>query len=317
MRIRVKAAAFIFFLSLSSLVLLPAQSVKLVRTINFLDSAKQKKSLKTFIFGRKKRKAVKPCAICRVNAEFICVTDSVNGAVLLIDKQGKIKKRITRVKGINFLAPVSACIDDRGSLYVADSAQGGVIRFNSNFRFEEVFIASLDRRITAISFAQGHFYCVDTQNHQVLCFDRLGQLKFSFGKRGISEGEFNFPTHIATDKKHIYITDAMNFRVQVFDFNGRFIRVFGSHGRGGGNFAKPKGIAVDSKGHIFAADAMFDNVQIFDKNGEFLYFFGGPGQQENRFWMPSGIMVDHDDTIWVADTYNHRLQIFRLVEETI
>jgi len=292
------------------------QSVKLVRTIRFQDSAKQNKSLKTFIFGRKKSKAVNPCAICRVNADLLCVTDSVNGAVLLIDEQGKVKKRITRIKGINFLSPVCACIDDQGNLYVVDSAQGGVVRFDSSFKFQEVFIAPLDRRITAMAFGKEHFYCVDTQNHQVLCFDRSGLLKFSFGKRGISESEFNFPTHITTGKEYIYITDAMNFRVQIFDHKGQFVRAFGSHGRGGGNFAKPKGIAVDRKGHIFVADAMFDNVQIFDIKGEFLYFFGGPGQQDSQFWMPSGVMVDTDNTIWVADTYNHRLQVFRLVEES-
>ncbi|MCK5056286.1 MAG: hypothetical protein KAT34_06500 [Candidatus Aminicenantes bacterium] len=313
-----KTGAVLFLLTLF---LLPfagvrAQSVELVGTISFQDSGEQKKSLKTFIFGRKKRKPVNPCAICRVNAEFICVTDSVNGAVLLIDKQGKVKKRITRIKGINFLSPVCACMDDLGSLYVVDSAQGGVVRFDSSFKFQEVFIAPLDRRITAMAFGKDHFYCVDTQNHQVLCFDRVGQLKFSFGKRGVSEGEFNFPTHITTGKEYVYITDAMNFRVQVFDFKGRFIRVFGTHGRRGGNFAKPKGIAVDREGHIFVADSMFDNVQIFDIKGEFLYFFGGPGQENGQFWMPSGVMVDTDDTIWVADTYNHRLQIFRLVEES-
>jgi len=287
-----------------------------VKTIHFHDGSGRKKSVTTIIFGKKKAAAVKPAALCRIDAGLLCVTDAVNGAVLFLDDEGNIKKRITRVKGIKIISPVGACTDDAGNLYIADSTQGGVIRFSSKLKFEDVFIAAQEWRITGITFSKGFFYCVDTQGHRVLCFDRGGKLAFSFGKRGTGAGEFNFPTHIAADNENIYVTDAMNFRVQVFDHQGKYTGAFGSQGRGGGNFSKPKGIAVDKKGHIFVADAMFDNVQIFDSQGKFLYFFGGPGQEEEQFWMPSGIMADKDDTLWVADTFNHRIQVFKLVEDT-
>lgn len=292
-----------------------ARSIRHVKTIHFHDGSAKKKSVKTFIFGKKQAAAVKPAALCRVGPGLLCVTDAANGIVLFIDDNGNIKKRIARVKGIKIISPVGACTDDSGNLYIADSTQGGIIRFSSKLKFKDVFIAAMEWRITGIAFVNGFFYCVDAQGHRVLCFDRGGKHAFSFGKRGTGPGEFNFPTHITAGDEYIYVTDAMNFRVQVFDHQGKFIRPFGSHGRGGGNFSKPKGIAVDKNGHIFVADAMFDNVQIFNSKGEFLYFFGGPGQEKEQFWMPSGMMVDQDDTLWVADTFNHRIQVFKLVED--
>lgn len=295
-------------------------SVQWVKTIS-LNGKPGRKSIKTVLLGRRKQQHIKPASICRVNPGRLCVTDAISGTVILLDNNGKIKKRITHVKGVKLISPVSACVDDKGILYVSDTARQAVLMFDSNskYKFKGIFISPAQSRfqgrITGIVFAGGNFYCVDTPNHRVLCFDRQGTLQFSFGKRGTAGGEFNFPTHIAVDKGFIYVTDALNFRVQVFDHSGTFIRAFGSPGRGGGNFSKPKGIAVDGQRRIFVADAMFDNVQIFDIQGRFLYYFGGPGQEQGQFWMPSGIMVDLDNTVWVADTYNNRLQVFKVVEK--
>jgi DNA-binding beta-propeller fold protein YncE len=298
-----------------------AKSVRFCKSIHF-QARSEKKNLGAFLLGKGEKKQVKPSSICRLDEHRLCITDTINGSVIITDNQGKIKKKLTRVKGFEMISPVCACVDDRGDIYVSDSALQVVFRFDPKYKFKGIFIPSASRpkesRITGIVFCQsaGAFYCVDTANHRVLCFLREGTLKFSFGSRGVADGQFNFPTHITVDNEFIYVTDALNFRIQVFDHAGAFIRVIGSYGRGGGNFSKPKGVAVDKDRHIFAADAMFDNVQVFDINGRFLSYFGGPGHQEGEFWMPSGIMVDTDNTIWVADTYNSRIQVFQLAEDT-
>lgn len=303
------------------------RSVQFIRGIYFQHKS-QEKNLKTFLLGKGKKKDVKPTSIFRLSKDRLCVIDTVNGAMIVLDNHGKIKKMVTHVKGLKILSPVCVCSDDQGNLYVSDSGRQVVLKFNSRYKFKGVFISSFQSqsqdkseplpptgiRITGIVFHQGIFYGADTPNHRVLGFTQQGELKFSFGKRGTGQGEFNFPTHITVDDRYIYVTDAMNFRVQIFDHSGTFIRAFGSQGRGGGNFSKPKGIAVDRERRIYVTDVMFDNVQIFDFQGQFLYYFGGPGHRDGEFWMPNGIMVDHDNTIWVADTYNNRIQVFQLVE---
>jgi len=294
---------------------LNSQSVEHLRNVEIKYKGGMKRSVKSFLFGKKNGEQVKPYALCRLGPDRLCVTDAVNGAVYIIDAEGFIKKKIARVKGIRLVSPVGVCTDDRDNLYISDSTRGGIVRFDPGYRFEGVFAAPTDSRITGIVFSNAVFYGVDTQNHRVLCFDRDGSLEFTFGKRGTGNGEFNFPTHICADNDFIYITDAMNFRVQIFDYKGAFVRVIGSWGRGGGNFSKPKGVAVDKKNRVFVTDAMFDNVQIFNREGRFLYFFGEAGHRDGEFWMPMGIMVGGDNTIWVADTYNNRLQVFTLLED--
>jgi DNA-binding beta-propeller fold protein YncE len=308
---------FFIFLLLWVPAAILAQGVKFVKTIDFKENA-GKKSISSFLFGRKEQKMVKPGSICWLRNNYLGVTDAVNGAVIILEKNGKIRKRITGFKGGRLISPVSCCTDETGNLYISDSARQVVLQFDQKFKFKKVFISYPQSRITGILFSKGMFYCVDTRNHRILCFNRAGDLAFSFGKRGGAEGEFNFPTHITADNDYIYITDAMNFRVQVFDRSGKFIRGFGGMGRGGGNFSKPKGIAVDPEQRIFIADAMFDNVQIFNMKGEFLYYFGSPGHRGGEFWMPSDVLVESvnsDNFIWVADTYNSRIQVFKLIKE--
>ncbi|MCP5052404.1 MAG: hypothetical protein GY940_34875 [bacterium] len=294
-----------------------SEFVEFVKAID-LKNLRGKKNFGSFLLGKKKQSAIIPGSICLLGDRFLCLTDSVNGAVIILDKTGKIEKRITRVNRRRLVSPVSACTDDKNHLYISDSALRAVFQFQARgkFKFKKIFAAPPNSRITGIAFLNGKLYCVDTQNHRILCFNRDGSLEFSFGKRGTGTVEFNFPTHITAAGGYLYITDAMNFRVRVFDGTGKYIRGFGKIGRGGGNFSKPKGLAVDSKHRIFVADAMFDNVQIFNTQGEFLSFFGGPGHRDGEFWMPSDVVTDKDNLIWVTDSYNSRVQVFKVQKET-
>jgi hypothetical protein len=301
-----------FFLSLS--LSLSSQQVTFVKSIDFKKGG-EKKNIGSFLFGKNERPMIRPGSFCFMGSQLLAVTDAVNGAVIILERSGTVKKWITRFKGGRLVSPVSCCGDDAGNLYISDSALHKVLQFDKKFHFKKIFISYPESRITGIFFSHGVFYCLDTLGHRVLCFAGDGKLKFTFGRRGTGVGEFNFPTHITVDNQYVYVTDTMNFRVQVFNKAGEFIRTFGKMGRGGGNFSKPKGLAVDMQKRIYIADAMFDNVQIFSINGEFLYYFGGPGHREGEFWMPSDVLVDSENLIWVADTYNSRIQVFKLKKE--
>lgn len=292
-----------------------AQSMKFVKAI-YLPKPAGKASVASLLLGKKKKKPLNPVSICRLSPDRLCLTDSVNGKIIILNGRGKILKRIDKVKGVKLGAPVSVCTDGSGYFYVSDSVFQAVLKFDSRYKFRDIFYSASGVRITGITYKDGFFYMVDTANHRIIKLDKRGKPIAGWGKRGTAPGEFNYPTHIAAGKKFLYVTDAMNFRVQVLDYGGKAVRVFGTFGRGGGNFSKPKGIAVDEKQRIYVADAMFDNVQIFNIKGEFLYYFGGPGQETGQFWMPTGLMTDRNDTIWVTDTYNNRLQLFHLEEET-
>ena len=75
------------------------RSVQFIRAVNFRQKS-QRQNLKSLLFGKAKRKEVKPTSICRINKDRVCVTDTVNGMVIIIDNNGIIKKKLTHVKGI-------------------------------------------------------------------------------------------------------------------------------------------------------------------------------------------------------------------------
>ncbi len=215
--------------------------------------------------------------------------------------------------------PIAVAADSRGRIYVTDSEAATVNIFEQSGKFsgylgEKGFF----KRPTGIVVENNtqQIYVLDTAEHKVHVFDALGTYRFSFGKRGSGDGEFNYPTHIAAGNDgRIYVTDAMNFRVQIFGRDGSFMTVFGKQGDTYYDIDKPKGIAVDTLGHIYLVDTMQDMIKIFDDQGRLLLFFGGQGKGPGSFSMPTGISIDDHNTIYIADTYNHRIQAFKLIEE--
>jgi DNA-binding beta-propeller fold protein YncE len=211
-----------------------------------------------------------------------------------------------------FLSPISVVVDKRGYMYVSDSLLKRVFVFDNNRKFM-YDIKGFDRP-TGMAIYKENLYIVDTLANKIIIYQTDGSYKFSFGKRGIKDGEFNYPTNIFVDDKYLYVTDSLNFRVQIFDKDGKFINKFGRLGDGTGDFSKPKGIAVDSDGNIYVVDSYFDVVQIFNKEGRLLLAFGQSGHNKGEFLLPSGIFIDRDDRIYVADSYNSRIQIFQYIK---
>jgi len=309
-----KRTFFLCCLILFLVVLIFPKSVKFVKSIELGKGTANGKITK-FLFGKKKINPVKPSSVFFINEVNLGITDQLNGLVLVINKKGKVLKRIRKSGKMSFLSPVSGSSDGSGGFYISDSSLRLILQFSEKYKFKKLFISDQRKRITGIAFFENKLFCVDTENHNVIIYNDKGIEILKFGRRGSGKGTFNYPTHLAVDKDTIYINDSLNFRVQMFDHEGKFKSMFGKNGKRGGDFSKPKGIAIDSKKRIFVTDVMFDTVQVFDTNGRFLSYFGGPGNSEGKFWMPSGIMINKDDSIYIADTYNSRCQVFKVVDE--
>jgi DNA-binding beta-propeller fold protein YncE len=254
----------------------------------------------------------KPFGIALDEDGNICLTDTGANAVIFFDLSGKKYRRYEEVGNIRFVAPV-AVAKRHGIFYVADPGLASVLAFDGGgkllFRIEKEV-----ERPAGLAIAGEKLFVADAQAHSVAVFDLGGKFLSRFGRRGVGEGEFNFPTHISGDTTgRLYVTDSMNSRVQVFDGDGRFLGSIGSSGDGSGHFSRPKGVAVDGYGHIYVADAMYDNLQIFDGTGRFLLDVGAAGSEQGEFWMPAGIAIGRNNEIYVADSYNCRIQVFRYV----
>src|SRR5213593_3819839 len=109
-------------------------------------------------------------------------------------------------------SPDGVAIDRIGNVYVADSANHRIQKFDANGAF-----------LTA-----------------------WGSLGSGDGQFGGPDG----PSGVATDGSgNVYVSDTDNSRIQKFDASGTFLTVWGSYGSGDGQFSFPSGVAADASGN--------------------------------------------------------------------
>ncbi|MHB8837715.1 MAG: 6-bladed beta-propeller [Gemmatimonadaceae bacterium] len=254
-----------------------------------------------------------PHGVAVDSAGRVFVADVAARAVHVFDPTKGEYRVLTASGRHGFVAPVGVALDDAGSVYVSDPELGEVIVFDAAGRERRRIHEGLERP-TGLAYDRRRdmLFVADTKAHRIAMFDSTGRWRGSFGRRGVGNGEFNFPTNvgIAPDGS-VLVVDALNFRVQVFSPDGRYVRQFGQNGDAVGDLARPKGIAVDTEGHVYVVDGLYDVVNVFDAAGRLLLSFGGAGHGRGQFWLASGIAIDRDDRIYVADSFNNRVQVLQ------
>jgi DNA-binding beta-propeller fold protein YncE len=176
-----------------------------------------------------------------------------------------------------FNAPRAIAVGPDGSVYVADSLNHRVQKFDSAGRF----LAQVGGQGTG-----------------------PGQFQEPWGVAVGPDGS-------------VYVADTWNHRVQKFDPNLRFIAAWGGFAAAGpdsqaepSRFYGPRDVAVDASGRVFVADTGNKRIQVFGPDGQFLLALGGPGSEPGRFNEPVGLKFDGAGRLWVADTWNRRVQVF-------
>lgn len=273
--------------------------------------------LLTFLIGEERADVLKrPTGVVADSAGNVYVAEPERGLIFVFD----IEKKTVRFLGDGTLAgPAALAIDNRtGVIYAADVKKHQIIGLDkNNGRVVLTTDANELKNASGVAFdeAKERLYASDSKNHNVKIFDRNGKYLLTIGKRGVEDGEFNFPTNLAFRDGKLYVVDTLNYRVQIFDAEGKFLKKFGKIGDSPGLFSRPKGIGVDSEGNIYVVDTAFYNFQIFDKDGQLLLWVGHTGGKDpGAFNLPSGLYVDGRDRIYVADTFNKRVQVFQYLK---
>lgn len=289
--------------------------------IKYLRSLSDRKSIEggeskllESLLGEEKSDALqKPYGVVATDDK-VYVTESTGGRVFVFDLKNS---KLSFISG-SLTMPIGIAADSVGNIYITDVMQKAVLVFNLLGKMILSFGSEAGLENPAgivVDNSRRRIYVVDSKAHKVKVYSLEGKFLFEFGKRGIEDGEFNFPTNIAIDREgKIYVVDTINARVEVFDAEGKFLWKFGSLGDSFGQFTRPKGIAVDSHGNIYVVDAAFNNFQIFNNEGKLLMHVGSFGTEPGNFWLPTGISVDSQDRIFVVDATNKRVQVFQLIK---
>src|SRR6266508_1939013 len=136
-----------------------------------------------------------------------------------------------------------------------------------------------------------------------------GEYLSEFGKYGMEDGEFVWPTAIDVDSDgNIYLADEHRHDIQVWDKDHNFVRKWGGLGDDDQHMNRPAGLAIDSRDAVLVSDSLNSRVLRFALDGKLLGKFGSPGSGAGEFNMPWGLGVDRDDNVYVADWRNDRVQ---------
>lgn len=265
------------------------------------------------ILGKEEAWFIRPTGVV-ASGPVIYVADPGAQVMWILDAAAGRFRRVREAGKEQLISPVALAVGRGNSIYLVDSYLAKVFVLDAEGKLIRTIARPEFRRPAGLAYdaARDRLYVADSAAHRVWIFSGDGGQVGAIGQRGAGDGEFNFPTHIAVDRRgSVYVTDSLGFRIQTFSPDGAFEEKFGSHGDASGDFARPKGIALDSEGHIYVVEALFDAVQIFDRRGHYLLTFGERGLGPGQLWLPGGIFIDPQDRIYVADSYNQRIQIFQ------
>ena len=282
-------------------------------------------------FEHQEGKASVPYGIAVDQSGNLYVADDANSRIQKFDRSGNFvtqwgnmgtrkwgregETKADRAEG-EFYLPRGVAADPDGYIYVADSGNNRIQKFNSS----GVYITQwggpgtgkgkFKNCIDVAADSKGNIYAADSVNNMIQKFNSDGILITQWGGKGVEDGQFDTPVSVATDKySNVYVADSRNNRVQIFESDGTFITKFKTEGAGAMPVT-PAGIAVDPDGNIYIADSRYKKIFKYDMDKKYLAGWGSFGSEETAFGDLAAIAAGSDGSVYAADAHHNRIQEF-------
>ena len=256
----------------------------------------------------------------------IYIVNGVNNQIRIFNQNGNFLSTFGADGSAHgeFRNPLGIDIDTSGHVWVADSGNHRVQKFDSKGRYiAGISIPSkndhpADPTDVAVDDSRRRCYVVDNDNHYILVYD-LATLKLTktYGGPGTDKGAFRYPFLMTLDKQgKLYIVDVINTRVQVLDADGKLVAVIGGWGVEKGEFFRPKGVAIDKAGRVYVSDSYMGVIQIFDAVGAFYAALGDPQNGKvKKFKTPAGLFIDHRNRLYVVEMLANKVSVYQIEGE--
>ncbi|NWJ47171.1 MAG: TIGR03663 family protein [Chloroflexi bacterium] len=215
----------------------------------------------------------------------LLVLDSANGRVQRFDSAGNFLSKFGKIGNGDGLFGIiqndggagGIAIDEQGNIYVSDSWNYRIEKFDSSGKF-------------LMKWGEGYDNKGDLEQAKT-------QPKGFYGPRGI---------FYDTTRKELYVADTGNRRVAVFDANGNFLRQFGGRGSGPGQFDEPVSVAVSPSGKVYVTDMRNKRLQILDRDGNYISEIKFPNWRDQYLNEPY-VTLDSVGNLFISDPTNARV----------
>jgi tripartite motif-containing protein 71 len=199
--------------------------------------------------------------------------------------------------------PEGVAVDNLGRVFVADTGNNRVLRFDSagvflgefgGFGFEE---GRFDKPRDLFIGGTLSLLVLDGENARVVKYDLEGRLLGTVVDLASSEAQRELglvrPGGLAGDTGgSLFVSDAGGDRVLGLDALGGGLRIIGGFGSQPGRFRHPSGLTVSARGTLLVADGGNTRVQALDAFGGFLraWPLSGPtySGRVSLAWLPGG-----------------------------
>lgn len=200
--------------------------------------------------------------------------------------------------------------ENKKRLYVADSGNGRLVSFDSEFRYmAELTNEAMTLPSSLVRNKEGHFFILDSGKGGIVFIDLEKKVVKPFFISGVPSAKEQFlPGRMAIDADNrLYIIDKLNRRLIIIEQTGAFIREVTVKDKGFVGFTD---VRVDDKGEIYTIDAIAGVVYIFDDKGDIITRFGSRENKKDSFRFPTSLAVDKNGLIYIMDQHAGRILVF-------
>lgn len=164
-----------------------------------------------------------------------------------------------------FDAPFGIDVAPDGSVYVADTNNDRIAKFNLNGVFLKEWVTfrsdadAFHGPMDVVFYGDGIVLVADTEADRVIAFNIKGDYLAEAGIFGTGQLQFFDPSGLAVGPdRGIYISDTGNNRIQKAFIDGTFAGEFGH-----AELSSPNGLAVNNGGNVSVADIGNDRIAFF------------------------------------------------------
>jgi sugar lactone lactonase YvrE len=217
---------------------------------------------------------------------------------------------------VNFKNPRAIAIDSMDNIYVVDSGNSQIKKFDSSGKLLLSWGSfgsenGQFRNPSGILVDQKYVYIADTGNARIQKFDKNGNFVLTWGTYGDIPGLFHTPIALAEEGTgNLFVSDYGTNKIQIFDPNGKYKSGIHPVLTNGGNFTATNSIVFDSQNNFYVLASDTNRILKYNVREDFINYFGSGGNEEGRFNNPNSIAIDSNGYLYVADTNNYRIQKF-------